>query len=383
MNPAPPIDGQKVVRLVDELFQKAMELRASDIHLEPKEQRLHVRLRVDGVLVDATPYPVQVGVQILQRIKVLGNMDIAERRLPQDGVFQVRLPNGAPLSVRAASFPSVNGEKIVLRLLTGGRALRLDQLGLPPEGVEQLRVYARATSGLLLVTGPTGAGKTSPLYATLEAVDTLRRNVVTLEDPVEVQLAGITQGQVDKKVGFTFADGLRAALRQDPDVILVGEMRDAETASIAVQASLTGHLVLSTLHTNSAVESITRLLDLGVEPFVVANALLGVVSQRLLRRLCVSCSRPAMGPPLPELGPGAWRVAGSCDLCQRSGYRGRVGAFEVLAVDDELREMVKQKPTTRELREHIVAAGTPSLRQRATELAARGLTTWDEVLRVT
>jgi general secretion pathway protein E len=382
----------RAVRLLDELIRRAADKRASDIHIEPRQGRYRVRLRVDGVMVDDQPWPTDLARLVLNRIKVLARMDITERRLPQDGMFSTRLALGKVLSVRASSFPALHGEKLVLRLLLGGKLLGLGELGLDDSQVESFRSMSRRLGGLVVVTGPTGAGKTSTLYAMLRELDTRRRTVVTLEDPIEIEMQGVTQGQINPKVGFDFAGGLRSILRQDPDVILVGEMRDAETARIAVQASLTGHLVLSTLHTSSVPETVTRLIDMGLERYVVAGALLGVVAQRLVRRVCTACRglvepdrlarlRAEVGFVLPD-GAGMTQGAG-CEACLQTGFSGRTGIFEVVEVDDGFREIIKADGGGPAVRRLLKDRGVPTLRRAGVPLLQQGQTSLEELLRMT
>lgn len=379
-----------VVRLLDELVNDAVRARASDIHIEPKEDRLRIRYRIDGVLAEQQGMNPRVALPLISRIKVLAKMDIAEKRQPQDGTFKVEVARAGAVSLRASTFPCFEGEKMVMRILRAGDLLPLDRLGMGKGQLRQIRELGNRTGGLMLVTGPTGSGKTSTLYAMLSELDTARLNIVTLEDPIEVQIPDITQGQVNRRAGFTFASGLRAILRQDPDVILVGEMRDPETAAIAVQASLTGHLVLSTLHTNSAIETITRLVDIGLQPYVVANALLAIISQRLVRRVCSQCAQPyQLGRDVSEeVGfhiPADSRFfrAMGCDTCLRTGFRGRTGIFEVVEVDDRMRTMIKRKAETHELKEALRERGIPTLRRVGFQAALHGKTTAAEVLRVT
>ncbi len=384
-------DGGEIVRLLEQIIINAVERRASDIHLEPKDDRVRVRLRVDGVLVEQRALSLRLMPALISRVKVLASLDIAEKRLPQDGTFKMGLGQGdLEVTVRVSSFPSLTGEKIVLRLLMGASTIPLEGLGMAPQQRDALKRIIQMHSGLLLVTGPTGSGKTSTLYALIQALDTNTRNVVTLEDPIEVELPAVTQAQVAPKVGFDFARGLRAVLRQDPDVILVGEMRDLETARIAVQASLTGHLVLSTLHTSSVVETMTRLVDMGLDRNTVANALVGIVSQRLVRKVCARCvdfgpADPSAGQLLGvEFEPDTMlaKVAG-CPRCIDTGYRGRMGLFEVLEMDDELRFEIKERSSPRELKSLLSARDVMDLRSSGIRAITAGFTTWQEVLRVT
>jgi general secretion pathway protein E len=384
-----PITGDAVA-IVNELVRLAVAQRASDIHLEPKHDMMHVRLRVDGALVDVQPVALAVAPNVVSRVKVLAKMDISERRLPQDGQIAIELDAGKRVQLRVSTFPASQGEKVVLRILSSQQIIPFEQLGLEPRAQSQLREVLKRPQGFVVTSGPTGAGKTSTLYALMQLIDPRQVNVVTLEDPIEVELYGLTQGQVHVRAGFTFATGLRAILRQDPDVILVGEMRDSETAGIAMQAALTGHLVLSTLHTSDTVETIVRLVDLGVEPWIVANALSAVLAQRLVRVACRHCKQPA------KLDRDLWDndelllPAGSdivtprgCDKCMRTGYRGRTGIFEVVELDDDLRELVKAKAPAKAYREIYIQRKIPSLRRAGLLKIMAGVTTVDEVLRVT
>jgi general secretion pathway protein E/type IV pilus assembly protein PilB len=389
-----PVSGDAVV-LVNELVRLAVAQRASDIHLEPKHDMMRVRLRVDGALLDVQPIALSVALHVVSRVKVLAKMDIAERRLPQDGQIAIELEPGigqkaSRIHLRASTFPATQGEKVVLRILSSQQLIPFAELGLDPHAQTTLRDVLRRPQGFVVTSGPTGAGKTSTLYALMQLIDPHEVNVVTLEDPIEVELYGVTQGQVNVRAGFTFASGLRAILRQDPDVILVGEMRDAETAGIAMQAALTGHLVLSTLHTSDTVETIVRLVDLGVEPWIVANALSAVLAQRLVRVACPHCRRPA------KLERDVWDAddlvlpAGSdivrtqgCERCMQTGYRGRTGIFEVVELDDDLRDLVKAKAPARAYREIYLRRRIPSLRRAGLLKVQSGVTTVDEVLRVT
>jgi general secretion pathway protein E len=383
-----PVTGDAVV-LVNELVRLAVAQRASDIHLEPKHDKLQVRLRIDGTLVDVQPVALAVAPNVISRVKVLAKMDIAERRLPQDGQIALEF-EGKRVHLRASTFPASQGEKVVLRILSSQQIITFDKLGLEESAKKTLRDVLGRPQGFVVTSGPTGAGKTSTLYALMQLIDPRAVNVVTLEDPVEVELYGVTQGQVNVRTGFTFASGLRAILRQDPDVILVGEMRDSETAGIAMQAALTGHLVLSTLHTSDTVETIVRLVDLGVEPWIVANALSAVLAQRLVRVICPHCKGPGKlerdlwdGDELIlAAGANVVRPKG-CEKCMRTGYRGRTGIFEVVELDDDVRELVKAKAPAREYREVYARRKIPTLRRAGIQKIQEGVTTVDEVLRVT
>jgi general secretion pathway protein E/type IV pilus assembly protein PilB len=385
----PDPNEQGAVLILDELVRRAIARGASDIHLEPKRDRLQVRMRIDGVMVPEESVRPELSQQVCSRVKVLAKLDIAERRVPQDGTLTLA-PNGTRVHLRASTFPCSLGEKVVLRVLLGGTLIPFANLGLDEKQQGIIEEIIERPQGFLLTSGPTGSGKTSTLYSCMELVDTNRNNVVTLEDPIEVEVPGITQGQTHVRAGFTFALGLRAILRQDPDVILVGEIRDAETAGIALQAALTGHLVFSTLHCADAVETIVRLADLGTEPWIIANALSCIIAQRLVRRVCPDCQRQVKldvdvfdgRELLLAKGTPVIRPKG-CSKCYRTGYRGRHGIFEVLPVDDEIRELVKAKASARVYREMLAARKLPSLRRLGMDRVRAGLTTVEEVLRVT
>ena len=382
-------DEAGAVTLVDRILTRGVKEGASDVHIEPRLGEARVRFRVDGVLVERPAFAVGFSASVTSRLKVMAAIDIAEKRLPQDGTFRVEIL-GKAVDVRISTFPTEYGEKVVLRLLMRDKqALTLDGLGVPPALSERLRTMAKRAHGLLLVTGPTGSGKTSTLYALLHEIDARARNITTLEDPIEYRFADVIQGQANPKIGFTFARGLRAMLRQDPDVILVGEMRDAETSDIAFKAALTGHLVLSSLHTSSAIESFVRLFDMGLERYVVASALDGMLAQRLVRKLCVHCRRPR------DYDAALWSLVGSdpevqffeavgCEKCNDTGYRGRTGIFELIEVDDALNDMVKSENTTRAaLHAFLQERGYLGLRRAGYALVRDGTTTPEEVLRVT
>jgi general secretion pathway protein E/type IV pilus assembly protein PilB len=379
-----------VVTLLNELVYRAVSMKASDIHLEPKADEMRVRYRVDGWMVEQPVIPIDLVPPVVSRLKVLARMDITEKRIPQDGQLTMEVGLPRPVPMRASTFPSQHGEKVVLRLFGGHSLLPFEGLGLAAAMQVRMKELVSRPQGFLVTCGPTGAGKTSTLYAFLQMVDVRSKNVVTLEDPVEVELAAVTQGQIHPRAGFTFAGGLRAILRQDPDVILVGEVRDTETAAIALQAALTGHMVLSTLHTSDTVATIVRLVDLGVEPWIIANALTVILAQRLVRTVCKECIE------MVELGTDVWdndeivypagaKVARprGCAMCHGIGYRGRTGIFEVLEVDDDLRELIKRKGAAMEFRQALKERNVVSLRRHGLEKVNRGLTTVDEVIRVT
>jgi general secretion pathway protein E len=364
-----------VIAFVNSLIAQAIDERASDVHLEPGEFACEVRYRIDGVLHTRSDFALDRYPAVASRIKLIAALDIAERRLPQDGRITLRAA-GAEMDMRVSVIPTVHGESIVMRLLPKQRQdLRLEALGMEPDHLALLRRWLNLASGLVLVTGPTGSGKSTTLYGALSAVDDRTRKILTVEDPVEHRLPGVMQVQVQADIGYTFARALRSFLRHDPDVIMVGEIRDRETAEIAIQSALTGHLVLATLHTNDALSSFTRLTDMGIEPYLVAAAVQAVMAQRLVRRLCPHCARPAGD------GSGALLPVG-CDKCQRTGYRGRLGIYELVSVDAALRHAVAQLAPLAELERLADAAGRRSLRGDGLLKAGRGQTSLAEVARV-
>jgi len=378
-----------VVRLVNLLLIEALEARASDVHLEAYYHELRVRYRIDGVLQPAPSPPPHLAAAIISRIKIMAELDIAERRLPQDGRIRLRLQD-RQVDVRVSTVPTLRGESVVLRLLDKERGrISLTELGMAADTLEQFREVIARPHGIVLSTGPTGSGKSTTLYASVEMLKTGREKILTVEDPVEYELTGVPQVPVNEKAGVTFANTLRAMLRQDPDIILVGEIRDGETAQIATQAALTGHLVLSTLHTNDAPTALTRLLDLGVAAYLVASTVDAVLAQRLVRRICSSCRTEA--PPdrgvsrrvdLQALGIDRhWRGAG-CDACRGTGFRGRTGIYELLVMDAELREEVQQRRGSEELRAMAMKKGMRTLFEDGARLVREGVTTMEEVLRV-
>lgn len=382
-------DDAPIIRLINALLTEAIRENASDIHIEPFENHLSVRFRVDGVLREVLSPPRKMAAVIISRIKVMARLDIAEKRIPQDGRISLKVA-GRAVDVRVSTLPSGHGERVVLRLLDkqSGR-LDLQHLGMAPATHDQLNHLIQKPHGIILVTGPTGSGKTTTLYAALSQINDRKRNILTVEDPIEYFIDGIGQTQVNIKVDMTFARGLRAILRQDPDVVMVGEIRDLETAQIAVQASLTGHLVFSTLHTNTAIGAVTRLRDMGVEPFLLASSLLGVIAQRLVRLLCPHCKRlhPASPMECRQLGvePSQAPTIGSsegCPKCNHSGYIGRTGIYELVTVNDNLRRMVHDLSAEQDL-ERIARQSSPGIRQDGVRLVLAGITTLEEVLRVT
>ena len=386
------IDDAPVVRLVNSIFLQAIEMNASDIHLEPQETGLRVRYRVDGVLREIAHIPKKVRPAVISRVKIMSEMDIAEKRVPQDGRIPLKAGN-REIDLRVSTLPTTYGEKVVARLLdkSGMQNYRIEQLGFHPENLKKFRSALRNAYGMLLITGPTGSGKTTTLYAALNQINTVERNIVTVEDPVEYMLVGINQTQVNVKAGMTFAAGLRSILRQDPDVIMVGEIRDGETADIAMRAAITGHLVLSTLHTNDAAGSIGRIVDMGVEPFMVSASVLGVVAQRLVRRICKDCKEAYQ---LPEnaserhfmgLDPKApvtvYRGSG-CTRCGNSGYKGRVAVHEVMMVGSELRPLISSNQPADIIKLKAIETGMITLKADGVYKALEGLTTVEEVMRV-
>ncbi|WP_423824124.1 type II secretion system ATPase GspE [Salinisphaera sp. SPP-AMP-43] len=382
-------DDAPIIRLINALLTEAIKENASDIHIEPFEARLTVRFRVDGVLREVLNPPRQLAPRLISRVKVMAKLDIAEKRVPQDGRISVRIA-GRPVDVRVSTIPSGTGERVVMRLLDkqAGR-LDLPQLGMPKDTLSAIDELVHKPHGIILVTGPTGSGKTTTLYAGITRINDRTRNIMTVEDPIEYYLDGIGQTQVNSKVDMSFARGLRAILRQDPDVVMIGEIRDLETAEIAVQASLTGHLVLSTLHTNTAVGAIARLRDMGVEPFLLSSSLIGIMAQRLVRTLCPDCKQPytADGRECellkadPTAPPTLYKPNG-CEQCNQSGFRGRTGIYELVVIDDELRQMIHEQAAEYAL-EAQARKTTPSIRADGRANVLGGRTTLEEVLRVT
>ena len=376
--------------MVNLLIREAHEARASDIHLESTREGLLARFRVDGVLTDVPSPPKGLQAAVISRVKLLAELDIAERRAPQDGRIRVRLEE-RELDLRVSTVPTLYGESVVLRLLDrGGRPVALDELGMAPETLETFRRLAERPHGILLATGPTGSGKTTTLYAALGLRRRTAEKIITVEDPVEYHLEGVTQVPVNAKAGMTFAGALRSMLRQDPDVMMVGEMRDSETAAIAVQAALTGHLVFSTLHTNDAASAITRLVDLKVEPYLIAATLEGVLAQRLIRKTCPECRERYKPDPSAvallahqPVGHVALERGRGCGACRHTGYRGRTGIFELLVVTEEIKQQLLQTPNASALRDLAEGQGMTTLRRDGWRKVQAGLSTVEEVLRVT
>jgi len=382
-------DDAPIIRLINALLTEAIKEGASDIHIEPYENRLVVRLRADGVLRQVLEQKKAITSLIVSRIKVMAKMDIAEKRLPQDGRISLRIA-GRSVDVRVSTMPSSHGERVVLRLLDkqAGR-IDLAKLGMASSSLDVMLRMIKKPHGIILVTGPTGSGKTTSLYAVLTRLNDRQRNIMTVEDPIEYHLDGIGQTNVNTKVDMTFAKGLRAILRQDPDVVMIGEIRDLETAEIAVQASLTGHLVLSTLHTNTAVGSVTRLRDMGVEPFLLSSSLIGVIAQRLVRVLCSRCKTPYQATEadcklldIDARNPPTLFQPAGCAECNHQGFRGRTGIYEVIEIDDQMREMIHDGSGEHQLEEHA-RKSSPSIRQDGIRRILSGETTLEEVMRVT
>jgi type IV pilus assembly protein PilB len=383
-------DAAPVVQVVNLLLAQALRDRASDVHVEPMGDTVRVRFRIDGVLHDVVALPGSMGGAMVSRLKVLAGMNIVERRRPQDGQVAMTV-DGRAIDIRVSSTGTVAGEKVVLRLLDKSRPMyQLTDLGLPEKTLEELTKLVRSPFGMVICAGPTGSGKTTSLYATLSALNSAERNIMTIEDPVEFVFPTINQIQINEQAGVTFASGLKSILRQDPDVILVGEIRDKETATIAVQSALTGHFVASSLHSTDAVAALLRLLDMGIEPFVVSSAVLGVLSQRLVRRICEECKVPyqptveekeffrGSGGVVPR--SGLWRGEG-CMFCSNTGYQGRIGVYELLRLTPEIKALVAGRGTYEQIREQAVAQGMRSLREEAVRLVSEGVTTVAEVVR--
>ena len=382
-----------VVKLANMIIARGIAEKASDIHLEPARECLKVRYRIDGILVDGLVIPKKAQASLTSRIKIMADMDIAEKRAPQDGRISLIVEN-KPYDFRVSSLPAVFGEKIVMRVLDKSNiSVGLHRLGLLPHTFDMFESMLMRTYGIILVTGPTGSGKSTTLYSCLSKVNSGEKNILTIEDPVEYELGGITQVGVNNKAGMTFASGLKSMLRQDPDIIMVGEMRDQETAMIAIEAALTGHLVFSTLHTNDAPGAVARLMDMGVEPFLIASSTVGIMAQRLLRKVCEKCKQPyepprdavkRLGMNLDEIDKSRvtfYRGKG-CEQCKGSGYKGRVGCYELMPVTDKVRELILAHASAYAIREAAIEAGMKSLKEDAMEKILLGMTTLEESLRV-
>jgi len=367
-------DDAPIIRMLNALLTQAAKDGASDIHIEPYERSSSVRFRVDGTLREVVQPNKALHAALISRLKIMAELDIAEKRLPQDGRISLRI-GGRAIDVRVSTLPSSHGERAVLRLLDKTESrFTLEGLGMSGDVLASFERLVQQPHGIVLVTGPTGSGKTTTLYASLGRVDTATTNVLTVEDPVEYELPGIGQTQVNPKIDLTFAKALRAILRQDPDVIMIGEIRDYETASIAIQASLTGHLVLATVHTNDAPSSVTRLIDMGVEPFLLSSSLLGVLAQRLVRKLCPHCKK--------QDGEGHWHPVG-CEKCSHTGYKGRTGVYELMRVDQQVQSLIHNQAAEQDLVAAARAAGLRSMREDGERLVRDGVTSLEEVIRVT
>ncbi len=377
-----------IVKLVNMLITRAVEGRASDIHMEPFENNVKVRYRIDGALTEIELLPKRIQSAVISRIKIMSRLNIAERRLPQDGRIKLRV-SGRDIDLRVSTIPTIYGESIVMRILDRGTGLIvLDHLGFPESTLEKYEKVINTPYGMFLVTGPTGSGKTTTLYASLNKINSVDRKIITVEDPIEYQIDGINQIQIKPQIGLTFANGLRHIVRQDPDVIMVGEIRDIETAEIAIHSALTGHLVFSTLHTNDASGAVTRLLDMGIEGFLVSSSLIGVLAQRLVRVICSACKEP-FNPPQEivdkmELNEGGITIyhGTGCEECRGTGYRGRTGIFELMTVDGEIRQLIIEKASAGIIRKKSVMKGMEVLRDSGLQKVKQGVTTIEEVLRV-
>ena len=379
-------DAAPVVRLVNSILRQAVNQKASDIHISPEKTKVQLRLRIDGKLHEIPPPPKQTMTGIVSRIKIMANMDIANTMIPQDGRFNIHVDN-QEISVRVSTLPTIYGENVALRMLyVSAGALPLGRLGLEEDDYEKILKMTRQPYGLFLSVGPTGSGKSSSLYAILNEINNPEVNIITLEDPVEFRMESVRQVQLNAKAGMTFASSLRSILRQDPNVIMVGEIRDSETANIAVQAALTGHLVLSTLHTNDSASTITRLGNMGIEPFLLSASLLGISAQRLLRRLCTKCAQP-FEPPwelrkfwgLDNLSNPQFKKKGRCTLCNNTGYRGRIGIYELLTLDEEAKQMIVDKLSSTEMARMLKSQGKLKLlRDMAAQKIAAGITSFEE-----
>ena len=379
-----------VIKLVNHIINQEINISASDIHLEPFADDLILRYRIDGMLYEHEAPPKRLNSAIVTRIKIMAHLDIAERRLPQDGRIRIK-SQGKDIDIRVSTLPTLFGESVVMRILDRGNiVVQLDHLGFPEKELELFQNLIHKPYGQILVTGPTGSGKTTTLYGSLEKINTPEKKIVTIEDPVEYQLRGVNQVHIRPQIGLTFSNGLRSIVRQDPDVIMIGEIRDSETADVAIQSALTGHLVFSTVHTNDAAGAITRLQEMEIESFLISSALLGVLAQRLVRVICTHCkeSCPIEPEALLELGiedptqKNAFRGKG-CDHCNETGYRGRTGIYELLVIDDEIRESILAHASTQEIRERAIQLGMKTLRQDGWRKILEGITTVEEIIRVT
>ncbi|MFH1061313.1 MAG: ATPase, T2SS/T4P/T4SS family [Candidatus Omnitrophota bacterium] len=385
------LGGAEIIDLVNEILQMSVSARATDIHIEPDEEEIRIRCRIDGLLTEMKNYPKEVQLPIISRIKVLSGLDISEKRIPQDGRFKF-LFEEREIDLRVSTLPTVLGEKIVLRVLDKSMVVMdMNKLGFLPENLEQLQDLIHRPYGMLLVTGPTSSGKTTTLYSALNTINTIEKNILTVEDPVEYRLKMINQVQINPRAGLTFAAGLRSFLRQDPNVIMIGEIRDLETAEIAVQSALTGHLVLSTIHTNNAPSTINRLIDMKIDAFLVASAVTGVLAQRLIRTICPGCKQPftpdagvvqGLNLPVSEKGYTFYKGIG-CDACGGTGYKGRIGIYEMMIINNSIRELILRHASTDELTQTAKKNGMKTLREDGFQKVLNGVTTVEEVLRAT
>ncbi|MFT9057048.1 MAG: ATPase, T2SS/T4P/T4SS family [Ethanoligenens sp.] len=380
------LENAPVVRLVNSIITQAVKMGASDIHIEPAEQETRVRMRLDGLLRQQMNLPASAHASVIARLKIMSDMDIAERRIPQDGRIETII-DGKPIDLRLSILPTVTGEKMVIRVLGGTSVLQRSQLGLDAQNVVRFETILKSPNGIVLVCGPTGSGKTTTLYSVLKDLNAPEINMITIEDPVEFRLPGVNQVQINTKAGLTFASGLRSMLRQDPDIIMVGEIRDAETAEMAVRSAITGHLVFSTVHTNDAVSTVTRLVNMGVQPFMIASSLVGVDSQRLVRRICRHCAEeytPA-DEECKSLGLPAGvklRRGRGCNYCSNTGYKGRMAIHEILIITKEIRQLIESGATEDRLQEAALADGMVPLFESAKKAVLAGETTVSELMRV-
>jgi type IV pilus assembly protein PilB len=380
-----------IIKLVNLIILQAIRDKASDIHVEPEDDSLKIRFRVDGILHEQATIPKQMQAAVLSRMKIMSDMNIATKRIPQDGRFRLTI-EGGQIDMRVSSLPTLFGENIVMRILdTTSILIGMEMLGLDEQNLEIFKGLIVKPHGIILVTGPTGSGKTTTLYSALNTINTPDKNIITVEDPVEYQLKMVRQSQINPKAGLTFATGLRSILRQDPDIIMVGEIRDLETAEIAIQAALTGHLVFSTLHTNDAPSSLTRLTDMGVEPFLISSSVIGIVAQRLVRTICTNCKQSytpskevidEIGVQLPKGDLKFYRGTG-CKACKNTGYKGRLGIFEMLLLNDKIRDLILAKTSSTQIKRIAQEAGMKTLREDGIVKMLAGVTTIDEVIRVT
>jgi type IV pilus assembly protein PilB len=384
-------DEAPIIRVVNVIIQQAIKDRASDIHIEPDRRGVRIRYRVDGVLHEVMRVPKYVHAPLISRVKIMGDMNIAERRLPQDGRIHIR-HEGREFDLRVSSLPTVFGEKVVMRILDQSSVLiGLNKLGMLPETQADLEGIVVQPNGMILSTGPTGSGKTTTQYSILNKINSVERNIMTIEDPVEYQLPGLNQVHVNRKAGLTFANAMRSFVRQDPDIIMVGEIRDLETAEMAIQASLTGHLVLSTLHTNDAPSAVTRLVDMGVEPFLISASVIGVLAQRLGRRICANCKEPYKPPAealhrigfsLEDMENVVFYRGRGCEQCRHTGYRGRTGIFELMLLSEEIQDLIVKRAPLSEVKSAALAGGMKTLKSDGFQKVLEGMTTVEEVMRV-